>query len=81
MNFYKFEGKKCAIEVANNCCGFWHRLRNIESGKCTYWAPYAQATILGDEVGVTPYFVGGDDVKIVSLPEFIEIMTVGPKKS
>ena len=79
MIVYKFEGKKCVIEVAV-WRGFRHRLRNIESRECTDWAPYTQATVLGDEIGVTPFFVGGDDVKIISVSEFLEIIAVGPKK-
>jgi len=81
MIVYKFDGKKCVIEVENNCRGFWHRLRNTESGACTDWASSVQATVLGDEIGATPFFVGGDDVKIVSVSEFLEIIAVGPKKS
>jgi len=80
MIVYKFAGKKCVIEVEDNCRGFRHRLRNIESRECTDWAPYTQATVLGDEIGVTPFFVGGDDVKIISVSEFLEITAVGPKK-
>lgn len=80
MIVYKFEGKKCVIETETDCRGFWHRLRNIESGECTDWAPYVQATVLGDEIGVIPFFVGGDDVKIISVSEFLEIIAVGPKK-
>ena len=80
MIVYKFKGKKCVIEVENNCRGLWHRLRNIESGECTDWAPYTQATVLGDEIGVTPFFVGGVAAKIISVSEFVEIVAVGPKK-
>ena len=80
MIVYKFGGEKCVIEVSDDCHGFRHRLRNIESGECTDWAPYTQATVLGDEIGVTPFFVGGADVKIISVSEFLEIIAVGPKK-
>lgn len=75
-----FPGKKFQLQEHDSMVGYYHRLFDPVTGNCTFWAGYDVATIMENEVGITPYYGEGVRSMIISISEFANIACVGIRK-